>query len=1737
MNFTLGNISLPLDKGRFVGRRVALLQFEHSLGQIRDLPAADLFEQIDLLFPHIFLVSGADGAGKSALLHQFESICRAEPEYEPTLVIVNAEGESARQSSLTVLQQLNDAFFQAGFEDEFDTLRSALSQREQIGLQVDEARRAYVTLLSAQPSAVIDAFRAHRLDVATFDDSLSGAGDLAGTSDPFVQHLRRGLTADDWELLVNPAMLGDLLIAAVNAIAKRDQPLVVMLDAGSHVRQLDWLRRWVLPQAGPYALWVLAGDFDAAQAEQMRDQFPEEVLARIPLEPLSRLNVSSYLRQNSPRPGTAPNQAFVSAIQEISGGAPIAVETLSQLHLASVDVKNVFDEFRANGIALPVRMRAFLELFTEVGLDAGEAEHHRLWLYCLALLGRFDGAVLGPMLSAAGRVTNPDTVRNELRQHYPFIFGVSDALVHPLVRSVLQSIFNSGDRPESFTRAAEAAADYFDQQRAEVGIDLDTARRYETTAYRHATRANVNALLWADPSGQQALPTLMRAFVEAVEFIPALARELVELGLAFPELNKGVADQLQAAQAILAYIAPGTIEAEEDTSFDQALRDMATQSQADAKEIAARLDAMEHAAKDWGFEPLQHTVLRLFRGRLFTSIGQPEAALAALSAAEKAAVGAPDVRGLVADAFAQLGWQQVLRGGWPMTNETAAKAFKQATGLDEYSGYHTLGQAVHRFAARDYETAQSEVRRSIDQSGERSYVLNWLGHINLALDNFGKATTAYQGAIELQSDSVDAHTGSGYVLLKLGHKQEARAAFERALEIDPVYQRAHKGLGDAHAAFGERDAALQAYTRAIELDGQYAVALKGLATLYLDFGQYEQAQAAFEQAVALGGLAEKTLAETHDGLGLTHFHQGRYAESVAAYKYAIELAPQQAVSHVGLGQVYLHLGRNAEAMAACQHGIEIDPRYPMGHYTLGDIYRAQQEPENAVASYQRAVELDPQFAPSYTGLGSLYAEMERYPDAIAAYQHAFELSGLNIYELALAHKGLGSVYESQGNQGEAVNSYQQALDLNALDDRNRAFVFSALGDLHRILNDYDVAIDAYEQAVEIGVLGGRELALVHSGLGTAHRVQNRPDEALVSYRLAMVLDPKYAYPHNGLGNIHYLRGEFEEAIKSYTRAIELEPDYSHPHNGLANVYADMAHHAEAIQNYQRAIEIGGVDDHELAIFYNGLGNGYADSGEREDAIEAYLQAIKLDPGYAFPHSGLGGTYADLGNNDAAYDSYQRAIERGGLGDRELAVVYNGLGNVLRAQERYQDAINNYQQAIVLHPKDPTPHTGMAIACRANGDYDAAFAAYQRVVELGGLSDHDLAVVYSGLGGIYSATERPGQAVNAFERAEKLNVLAGREHAIVLVDLGAARLALDQDAEALEAFEQAVEADNSYASAHSGLGAARRALQQFNEAQAAFKWSIELDADSAPAHEGLGAVQLALQQFDTAEESFQRAIELDGSNASAYGGLGAVHSVRGQRIAALAAFDRAIELNPHDPQHWSGRGQVLEADSKYRDAQAAYQHAIGLGRLSGAELARAYNGLGKVYRLSERPEDAIEAYQQAIILHPSYVVPHVGLGVIYLEQGRYEEAQAAFQRALKLGGLEPDEEARVYYHMGKAFTLLDNPREARAAYEQALATGPKLAAAHIALAGGYWRQGKDSPFQEEIDQARALISGTDEYELACLESLCGHVDKALDLLDNALEHKRTTVAWARRDPELAPIRDNPRFEAIVLEYSL
>ena len=57
-------------------------------------------------------------------------------------------------------------------------------------------------------------------------------------------------------------------------------------------------------------------------------------------------------------------------------------------------------------------------------------------------------------------------------------------------------------------------------------------------------------------------------------------------------------------------------------------------------------------------------------------------------------------------------------------------------------------------------------------------------------------------------------------------------------------------------------------------------------------------------------------------------------------------------------------------------------------------------------------------------------------------------------------------------------------------------------------------------------------------------------------------------------------------------------------------------------------------------------------------------------------------------------------------------------------------------------------------------------------------------------------------------------------------------------------------------------------------------------------------------------------------------------------------------------------------------------------------------------------------------------------------------------------------------------------------------------------------------------------GTLLFNLACAEAQLGNTDAAFDHLRAALEHRPGLAAGAREDADLAPLRDDPRFNQIV-----
>jgi len=117
-----------------------------------------------------------------------------------------------------------------------------------------------------------------------------------------------------------------------------------------------------------------------------------------------------------------------------------------------------------------------------------------------------------------------------------------------------------------------------------------------------------------------------------------------------------------------------------------------------------------------------------------------------------------------------------------------------------------------------------------------------------------------------------------------------------------------------------------------------------------------------------------------------------------------------------------------------------------------------------------------------------------------------------------------------------------------------------------------------------------------------------------------------------------------------------------------------------------------------------------------------------------------------------------------------------------------------------------------------------------------------------------------------------------------------------------------------------------------------------------------------------------------------------------------------------------------------------------------------------------------------------------LGALYETQGRLEEALREHRRAVEL---QPENSMR-----------------------------------HASLASVLHKMGRAEEAAEHLAQARQLLPPDDNYIRACLESIAGNVEAALEHLAQALAQAPGHRAWAARDPDLAWISDDPRFQALV-----
>ena len=166
----------------------------------------------------------------------------------------------------------------------------------------------------------------------------------------------------------------------------------------------------------------------------------------------------------------------------------------------------------------------------------------------------------------------------------------------------------------------------------------------------------------------------------------------------------------------------------------------------------------------------------------------------------------------------------------------------------------------------------------------------------------------------------------------------------------------------------------------------------------------------------------------------------------------------------------------------------------------------------------------------------------------------------------------------------------------------------------------------------------------------------------------------------------------------------------------------------------------------------------------------------------------------------------------------------------------------------------------------------------------------------------------------------------------------------------------------------------------------------------------------------------------------------------KRLQARAAYDRAL-------QHVK--------DKEASPALTAVQEAIALD----GSVPVYWNTLGWIYLQLGRPDIAFSPFTKALQLDPAFGLAQENVGVALSELGRWEEAVAAYRKAILMGTVPTPE--TTYQNMGMALLNLKRYREAEEALRFAISLNPKQEAP-------YYHLGLVLTAENRRDEARAAF---------------------------------------------------------------
>jgi tetratricopeptide (TPR) repeat protein len=464
--------------------------------------------------------------------------------------------------------------------------------------------------------------------------------------------------------------------------------------------------------------------------------------------------------------------------------------------------------------------------------------------------------------------------------------------------------------------------------------------------------------------------------------------------------------------------------------------------------------------------------------------------------------------------------------------------------------------------------------------------------------------------------------------------------------------------------------------------------------------------------------------------------EDQFPQAIDILKDAVKANPKAAEPFLQLAFIYSkYLKKTEQAVDYVNRAIRLDPANIDAYARLFEIYVGVGDEKKARQALDRAGQMESSDPLFWTQLGKLYASAvfkpggQADPQDVARVNDIFKKAADRAHDDPAILKEVADHYAASQQIREAIPLYLRVLELQPEDANAR----EKLANGFVLTNQRTKAIEMLDEIIKLHPEKYQSydlLAQVLDDQGRAWERENKPEDAktaftkaAANYEQSLLINPGRAITYLRLAEL--LIGALKEpdrAITILTEARRRFPETVEIVYYLGIALREARHTQEAVTTFEEALHEAELDSGEIANarFYFDYGAAAEQAGLYDKAAELFKKSISLDPGNSGEACNyLAYMWAEQNTHlDEAAEMIQRALQsdpnngafldslgwldyRQGKYDQALSdllraaksmgrddpVVFDHLGEVYLKLNRPAEALEAWQKAIVLDPKN------------------------------------------------------------------------------------------------------------------------------------------------------------------------------------------------------------------------------------------------------------------------------------------------------------------------------------------------------------------------------------------------------------------------------------------------------------------